>query len=106
MSNYGYETIASQQKVLIAKPVVSGDASSTRPSGLFVLLIVVDINMGLLSLLLQDLSKLVFANAAKIRAHVVGFLDDPLRTATPPVISSINRRYRLSPDVRFKGAEV
>lgn len=40
------------------------------------------IDVGLLSLLLQDLSKLVFANAAKERSHFVGLLDHPLHTET------------------------
>lgn len=41
--------------------------------------------MGLLRLLLQDLPKLVFANAAEKRARVMGLLDHPLgraKTAT------------------------
>lgn len=63
-------------------PVISSDASSTRPCGLFILLIVVGIDVGLLSLLFQDLSKLVFANAAKKCAHIMGFLDHPLQTTT------------------------
>ncbi len=68
-------------------PVISGDASSTCPCGLLILLVVVGIDVGLLSLLLQDLSKLVFANAAKERAHVMGLLDHPLQTVTTALIS-------------------
>lgn len=59
-------------------PVISGDASSTCPRGLLVLLVVVGVDVHLLSLLLQDLSKLVFANAAKERSHLMRFLDHPL----------------------------
>lgn len=68
-------------------PVISGDASSTCACRLFVLLVVVGIDVGLLSLLLQDLPKLVFANAAKERAHIVGFLDHPLQTVTASLVS-------------------
>lgn len=68
-------------------PVISGDASSTCACGLFILLIVVAIDVGLLSLLLQDLSKLIFADAAKERAHIMRFLDHPLQTVTTALIS-------------------
>lgn len=61
-------------------PVISSDASSTRPCGLLILLVVVGINVGFFSLLLQDVAKLVFANAAEKCAHIVGFLDHPLQT--------------------------
>lgn len=61
-------------------PVISGDASSTCPCGLFVLLVVVGIDVGLLRLLLQDISKLVFADAAKEGANIMRLLDHPLQT--------------------------
>lgn len=62
-------------------PVISGDTSSTCPCGLFVLFIVVGVDVGFLGLLLQDLSKLVFADATKERSYLMGFLDHPLQTA-------------------------
>ncbi len=68
-------------------PVVSSNAHSTGPCGLFFLLVVVGIDVSLLSFLLQDLSKLVFANAAKERSHMMGFLDHPLQTVTTAVIN-------------------
>lgn len=63
------------------QPVVSGDAGGTRPSGLLVLLIVVGVDVGLLGLLLQDGSEVVFADAAEERADVVRLLDHPLQTS-------------------------
>lgn len=63
------------------RPVVSGDASGTRPCGLLVLLVVVGVDVGLLGLLLQDRSEIVFADAAEERSHVVRLLDHPLQTA-------------------------
>lgn len=68
-------------------PVISCDASSTCACGLFVLLVVVGIDVGILSLLLKDLSKLVFANAAEECAHIVGFLDHPLQIVTASLVS-------------------
>lgn len=63
-------------------PVISSDARSTCPCRLFVLFVVVGVDVGLLSLLLQDLSKFVFANATKERSHFMRFLDHPLQTVT------------------------
>lgn len=81
--------------LLITPPVISGDASSARPSGLLVLLVVVGVDVGLPSLLLQDLSKLVFPNAAKERSHPVGLLDHPLRAEKLSLISANQRRAML-----------
>lgn len=63
-------------------PVISRDARSTRPCGLFVLLVVVGVDVGGFRLLLQDIPKLVLADAAKERPDVMGFLDHPLETVT------------------------
>lgn len=71
----------------IYQPVIYGDASSTRPCGLLVLLVVVGIDMGLLSLLLQDRSEFVFADAAEERADIMRFLDHPLQTANNQISS-------------------
>lgn len=62
------------------QPVVSGDASGTRPCGLLVLLVVVGVDVGLLRLLLQDRSEVVLADAAEERADLVRLLDHPLQT--------------------------
>lgn len=80
-------------------PVVSGDASGTRPCGLLVLLVVVGVNVSLLSLLLQDRSEIVFADAAEERADVVGLLDHPLWTARKRD-SVTNCRYCVTEVVR------
>lgn len=68
-------------------PVIPGDTSSTCPCGLFILLVVVGFDVCFLGLLLQDPSKLVFANAAKERSHLMGFLDHPLETTNASLIS-------------------
>lgn len=72
----------------IQAPVVSSDARSTRSCGFFILFVVVNIDVGLLSLLLEDLSKLIFADAAEERSHVVRFLDHPLERATTAQINT------------------
>lgn len=60
-------------------PVITSDAGSTGSCWLFTLLIIMGIHMSFLSLLLQDLSKFIFANAPEESCSFVRFLNHPLQ---------------------------
>ncbi|TNN56143.1 hypothetical protein EYF80_033608 [Liparis tanakae] len=60
---------------------------------------VVSVDVGLLGLLLQDISKLVFADAAEEGSHVVGFLDHPLQTGTTALISRVKTTEAMAETV-------
>lgn len=77
-------------------PVITSDAGSTGSCWLFTLLIIMGIHMSFLSLLLQDLSKFIFADAPEESCSFVRFLNHPLQ------IGRRRRRKKNKPQNKYK----
>lgn len=87
----------------VQAPVVSSDACSTCSCGFLILFVVMSVDMGLFGLLLEDLSELIFADAAEERSHVVRFLDHPLKNNRHKSSDEHKPQTQLNICTKFKG---